>query len=177
MLVAGNSERKVLRLNPDTGAVTGQLAFDGNFNIVGLNLAGDQLYVSEYFQGIVGSFDLTHNTKRHPIIHTQLVNHSIGATIGHNGNLFITDTEEGIGGAKIYQFDINTGALRGVFADLTGQHLTGLSAIQYVPELHSYYVVQGDGIYQIDEKGKLVTSFHSTALDRAYGLCIAPVKR
>lgn len=170
VFAAGDTSRRVFRYDGVTGAQVASYTMAAA-NIRGMTIKGSTLYYAEIFQETVRTFDLSQN----PAVGGTLfanspnVNEPFHLTIGHTGNLFITNRADGF----VREFDPISGALVGTFINintfdpLADSH----NMIEYVPLLDSYFVSTGrDTVYQISRFGTLMETYQSDLLDVALGV-------
>jgi len=170
--VAGDSDRTIYRVNPETGEVSSPTLYKNNFNLVGLAADGKTLYAAEYFQRSILRYDLeTGSTNAVALISNDShLNRPVGMTIGQNGNLYVANALE----PTVVEFDIKTGAYVRTFVNLGAAGKDGINGIVYAPDMQRYYLASGSDIFEVDLDGKVIASYNSPALKKAYGITLLP---
>ena len=103
---AGDTERAILRIDSIDGAVT-TISQSNCCNLVGVMIAGDRILAAEYFQRSILRFDMAEEKPKgvRLVDKSPHLNRPVGMTIGHNGNLFVSNGLE----PTVVEFDIETG--------------------------------------------------------------------
>jgi streptogramin lyase len=169
---AGDSDRTIYCVNPETGEITSPSQYKNNFNLVGLAADGETLYAAEYFQRSILRYDLKSggtNAVRF-IPKNSHLNRPVGMTIGHNGNLYVANALE----PTVVEFDIKTGAYVRTFINFGAAGKSGINGIVYAPDAQRYYLASGSEIYEVGLDGKVIASYNSPALKNAYGIALLP---
>jgi len=171
---AGDTDRVIYRIDPETGQVASPPEFRNCCNLVGLSVAGETLYAAEYFQRSILRFDLRSgltNADRF-ISNSMHLNRPVGMTIGHNGNLYIGNGLE----PTVVEFDINSGEFVRTLVDLGAGGKDGIYGLVFAPEVQRYYIASGSDVYEVASDGRLLASYNSPALKRAYGIALLPAR-
>jgi hypothetical protein len=169
LIVGGDASlsSSIFRYSGDTGLLLGTFRLDGFANVVGLLVDGTTVYSAAYFTGKIARYRLADL----PVIGASLVtgagliDHAIGMTVGHDGNLFVAS-----GGQRaVQEFNITTGAFIGTFLHL------GLSPVdvKYDPYGRRYYVTDGgNSVLEYDESATLIRTLQSNLLNNTYSVAI-----
>jgi hypothetical protein len=88
--------------------------------------------------------------------------------IGHNGNLYVANGLE----PTVVEFDIRTGEYVKTFVNLGAAGKDGINGLVYAPDVQRYYLASGSAIYEVDPEGKVIASYSSPALKKAYGIAL-----
>ena len=169
---AGDADRTIYCVNPETGDISRPSQYKNNFNLVGLAVDGGTLYAAEYFQRSILRYDLksgSTNATRF-ITSSPHLDRPVGMTIGHNGNLYVANALE----PTVVEFDIKTGNYIRTFVNLGAAGKDGINGIVYAPDVRRYYLASGSAIYEVDLEGKVIASYNSPALKKAYGIALLP---
>jgi DNA-binding beta-propeller fold protein YncE len=169
---AGDTERTIYSINPQTGAVFKPSQYKNRFNLVGLAGDGETLYAAEYFQRSILRYDLkAGGTNAIPFISASShLNRPVGMTIGHNGNLYVANALK----PTVAEFDIKTGDYVRTLVNLGAAGRDGINGIVYAPDAQRYYLASGSDVYELDSDGKIMASYNSPALRKAYGIALLP---
>jgi hypothetical protein len=170
--VAGDTERTIYSINPQTGAISRPSQYKNHFNLVGLAEDGETLYAAEYFQRSILRYDLkAGGTNAIRLISTNShLNRPVGMAIGHNGNLYVANGLE----PTVVEFDIKTGDYVRTLVNLGVAGRDGINGIVYAPDAQRYYLASGSDVYELDLDGKILASYNSPALKKAYGIALLP---
>ena len=169
---AGDADRTIYCVNPETGDISRPSQYKNHFNLVGLAVDGGTLYAAEYFQRSILRYDLksgSTNATRF-ITHSPHLNRPVGMTIGHNGNLYVANALE----PTVVEFDIQTGDYVRTFVNLGAAGKDGINGLVYAPDTQRYYLASGSAIYEVDLDGKVIASYSSPVLKKAYGIALMP---
>lgn len=170
LLAAGARSRVIFRYDGNDGTLIDSFTESGCCNMAGLTIHETDVYAVEIFQGSIHKFDLTQN----PVSGFELVTNSpqldraIGITVGHNGNLFVSNQEN----SRIEEFDADDGSYVGTFVEAAVLGVTGMNGLQYEPFLDRYFAVTEDKMYEFNTSGVLKNTFQSDDLAEARGLAI-----
>lgn len=170
LLAAGARSRVVFRYDITDGSLIDSFTESGCCNLAGLAINDTDVYAVEIFQGSIHKFDLTQD----PVTGFELVTNStqldeaIGITVGHNGNLFVSSTQN----SRIEEFDSNDGSYVGTFVEAAVLGVAGTGGLQYEPFLERYYSVTGDTMYEYNTSGVLTNIYQSDLLEGARGVTI-----
>lgn len=172
--LAGDTDRVIYQVNPASGDVSPASEYRNPSNIVGLTADGESLYATEYFQRSVLRFDLrTGLTNVHRLVtNSPHLNRPVGMTIGHNGNLYVANSLT----PTVVEFDIKTGAFVRTLVDLGAGGQDGIHGVVFAPEVGRYYFAAGSDVFEVNAQGKILASYNSPALKRAYGIALLPAR-
>jgi len=133
---AGDTDRVILNINPETGEVLSPSQYKNSFNLVGLAANGNELYAAQYFQRSILRYDLrSENIDAVLLINKDPhLNRPIGMTIGHNGNLYVANGLE----PTVVEFDIKTGTYIRTLVDLGAAGKEGINGIVYASDVQRY---------------------------------------
>ena len=158
LLVSGDATGGIFQFNLESGnpkPLTRQISIG---NAVGLDVSGDTVYMVEVFGGRIARFKL----KEHDALEDWLVSEpdaamkrSTGITIGHNENLFVTNTDSSI----IPEYSRKNGEYLGVFYDVKESGSGAADEIRYFPALNGYIVSSGGNFLWLDTEGNLVRKY------------------
>lgn len=173
LVVAGDTNRAVLRYDVKTGKLVETMRLRAA-NLVGLTLHGNSVYAAEYFQKTILRFDLSADPPSGEkfIYKSDRLNRAHGMTIGHNGNLFVSNLKNSL----VQEFDIETGEFIKTFLNV---HSIGGSAVKdlhFDPGHGQYFLTSGDAVYVVSSDGALLARHQSAALSGAVAVAI-PVAR
>lgn len=169
--VAADTERGILLFDKDRGEELRWIDGPATNNI-GLVVAGNDIYSTEYFQRGVTHYDLRESS---PSV-TRLVSDSehldrpFEMTIGHTGNLFVVNRSNPV----VAEYDIETGDFVRLFADLERMELTRLSGIAFDPVAMRYYVAEGNSVFELDRDGNHLGRHRLPSLQGALGMDLVP---
>lgn len=158
LLVAGDTTGSISRFDLETGRPNGMVGPDEMGNVVGLDIAGNEVYVVEALGQRIAKLKLRSSSARETWLTGQpepSLKRPTGIAVGHNGNLFVTNTESPI----IPEFSQRTGEFVGTFFDLKGVGASSANEIRYLPGLKSYFVLSQGKILQLDPNGKLLREY------------------
>jgi DNA-binding beta-propeller fold protein YncE len=161
LLITGDATGSIFRFDLKAGKPNGAVGPDNMGNAVGLDATGDEVYVVEVFGGRIAKLQLRNSSAKETWLTKQLepsLKRSTGIAVGHNGNLFVTNTESSV----IPEFSQKTGEFVGAFFDLKEIGASAANEIRYVPSLKSYFVMSEGNILQLDLNGKLVRKYPLT---------------
>jgi hypothetical protein len=169
--VAGDTERSVLLFDEQTGEEL--LAVRGNrTNILGIVVAGDSIYTTEFFQRSLTHFDfsvfppvVTRHAGR-----SEQMNRPSGITVGPSGNLVVASRATPV----LAEYDVLTGAFLGELENLADEGVTGYRDIVYDPLTRTYVAGAGKTIHLFDASGRRIASHEVPVLDGASGIAIVP---
>jgi sugar lactone lactonase YvrE len=170
--VAGDTIRAVLRYDVTTGELIESMRMRAA-NLVGLTLAGESVYVAEYFQKTILRWDLAADPAagKKFIYKSSHLDRAHGMTVGHNGNLFVSNLLNSL----IQEFDKETGKFVRTFLDV---HTIGgrtVKDLHFEPRMDRYFLTSGDAVYVFSTDGALVAKHESIAL--AGAVAVATVGR
>ncbi|MEX1231911.1 MAG: hypothetical protein WEB58_16820 [Planctomycetaceae bacterium] len=168
--IAGNSERRVLRYNVETGAALEPLLTGRQVNILGLAIHDESVFVAEYFQKIVMRIDTAASPVHSAMLlhDEELLNRPYGMTFGHSDNLFVSSLLDD----RVVEVNPQTGEVVGVFMDVKTIGARGVNDLNYSRELGHYFLTSGDTVYEIAGNGSLIARFTSPALSSAWSTLV-----
>jgi RNA polymerase sigma factor (sigma-70 family) len=172
ILTAGDTERLIYIVNPETGDVLTPPQFINSNNIVGFTIAGDALYAGEYFQRSIIRYEMGMEAKpsKRLVSNDPHLDKPVGLTIGHNGNLYVASRLE----PAIVEFDLKTGAYVRTLIDLGLGSKEGIYGLVYAPATRCYYISAGSNVYEVDPDGNLLAIYNSPALKAANAIALIP---
>jgi hypothetical protein len=169
--VAADTQRSVHRYDASSGRLVESLRLR-SANLMGLTVVGDSVFAAENFQKSIVKFNLMADPPAGELFvnKSDHLDHAHGMTIGHNGNLYVSNLRNGL----IQEFNIKTG---GFVRTLIDVHTLGggpVKALQYEPRLGRYFVTSDDSVYEVAPDGALTSRFQSEALSGAMGIAMDP---
>ncbi|NBV23360.1 MAG: hypothetical protein EBS05_15750 [Proteobacteria bacterium] len=169
---AGDTDRVIYQIEPLTGEVRTPSDFRNRNNLLGLAGAGEVLYAAEYFQRSVLRFDVgTGMANPTPMItNSPHLDRPAGMTVGHNGNLYVANVRV----PTVVEFDIKTGEYVRTLVNLGAGGAEGIHTVVYSSEADRYYLASGSDVFEVDPQGRILASYNSPALKRAYGIALLP---
>lgn len=170
---AGDTERVVFQIDAQTGEVTAPPQMRNCCNMVGLAANGDMLYAAEYFQKSILRYRVGGGQAEWErfISKSDHLDRPIGMTVGHNGNLYVAN---GLA-PTVVEFDIHSGEFVRTLVNIGAGGKEGIHAVVYSREADRYYLASGSNVYEVDPTGKLVATYNSPALRKAYGIALMPM--
>lgn len=169
---AGDTDRVIYEIDPATGGILVPEQFKNPNNIVGLAADNGMLYAAEYFQRSILRYALQKGplAGERFIAKSEHLDRPIGMTIGHNGNLFVANALK----PTIVEFDRQSGAYVRTLADIGAAGQAGIHALLYAADVQRYFLAAGSDVHELDTEGKIVASYNSPALKKAYGMALLP---
>lgn len=161
LLITGDATGSIFRFDLKAGKPKGAVGLDDMGNAVGLDVVGDEVYVVEVFGGRIAKLQLRNSSAKEEWLTKQLepsLKRSTGIAVGHNGNLFVANTESSI----IPEFSQKTGEFVGVFFDVKETGAAAADEIIYVSSLKSYFVMAWGNLLKLDLNGKLLRKYPLT---------------
>lgn len=167
--VAGGTNRAVLRYDVKTGKLV-EAARLRAANLVGLMLTGDSVYAAEFFQKTILRFDLTKDpiSGEKFIYKSDHLDRAHGMTIGHNGNLFVSNLQN----SRVQEFSGETGEFIKTFLDAHTIGGGSVKDLHFEPRLDHYLLTSGNAVYQVSTDGALLAKHESDALSGAVGIAV-----
>jgi DNA-binding beta-propeller fold protein YncE len=168
--VAGDTIRAVLRYDVETGQLVESMRLRAA-NLMGLTLADDTVYVAEYFQKTILRFDLSADPAagKKFIYKSSRLDRAHGMTIGHNGNLFVSNLKNSF----IQEFDSTSGKFVKTFLDVHTIGGGSVKDLHYEPQMDRYFLTSGSAVYVLSTDGALLAKHESIAMSGAVGIAMA----
>jgi len=172
--VAGDTERAVLRYDVATGTLVESLRLR-SANLMGLTVNGDSLYAAEYFQKTILRFNLASDPPQGEkfVDHSSELDRPHGMTIGHNGNLIVSNLRNGL----LQEYHRETQRFVRTFLDARTIAVSAVKDLHFEPRINHYLLTSGDTVYELSTDGALLARYHTDALRGAVGMAVLPAAR
>ncbi len=166
--VAGDTGENIIIYDIDTGDEITSISVTNLGSTISLTSTESYLFTADYFDGEVAKYDYTSEIPSGTTFINTNLDQPSGMTIGHGGQLVISDSGNGL----VQTFDIESGAFLGTLIDTDVLPEGILRDVFWSAELDSYFLTKGNALYEISPSGSLLNAYTSTLLSRAYGISI-----
>jgi DNA-binding beta-propeller fold protein YncE len=170
--VAGDTEHTIYQVNQETGALTTPEQEKNDDNVVGLAVADKRLFVAEYAQRSIMSYEIGASGRltgaHHLVTKTAKLNKPRDMIIGPGGDVFVANLAE----PTVIQFDKKSGVAVRTLVNLGFPGRTGVYGLAYAPDTRRFYLASGPNLFETDSNGVVLAAYSSPALRYGNGLAL-----